>query len=110
VPTQWSSDRRSVPDRHPSCCNLIAVIAWSIASDAIGRRWIINVCQTFCVLILFTVGGLWWTGATSGNAAAGTALVSLNGEIGDLSGIFTDADQLVICCLVSHRHLLLLTV
>ncbi|RSH83089.1 uncharacterized protein EHS24_006746 [Apiotrichum porosum] len=58
-----------------SCCNLIAVIAWSIASDAIGRRWIINVCQTFCVLILFTVGGLWWTGATSGNAAAGTALL-----------------------------------
>jgi MFS transporter, SP family, general alpha glucoside:H+ symporter len=41
----------------------------------LGRRAIVNVCETATVGILFIVGGLHWTGATSGNAAAGTALL-----------------------------------
>ncbi|KIN08770.1 hypothetical protein OIDMADRAFT_48613 [Oidiodendron maius Zn] len=58
-----------------SCCNLLAVMLWSFSTDKFGRRLIINTCQTFVCLILFIVGGLYWTGATTGNAAAGTGLV-----------------------------------
>ncbi|KAK8147894.1 hypothetical protein G3M48_000772 [Beauveria asiatica] len=58
-----------------SCCNLLAVILWSLSTDKLGRRRIINTCETFICVILFTVGGLYWTGATTGNAAAGTALL-----------------------------------
>ncbi|RQM08300.1 hypothetical protein DH86_00001503 [Scytalidium sp. 3C] len=57
-----------------SCCNLLAVILWSFSTDRFGRRIIINTCQTLVCVILFVVGGLYWTGATTGNAAAGTAL------------------------------------
>ena len=48
---------------------------WSFSTDKFGRRLIINTCQTFVCVILFVVGGLYWTGATTGNAAAGTGLV-----------------------------------
>ncbi|OIW26886.1 MFS general substrate transporter [Coniochaeta ligniaria NRRL 30616] len=58
-----------------SCVNLLAVIVWSLSTDKFGRRTIINTCQTLICVILFIVGGLYWTGATTGNAAAGTALV-----------------------------------
>ncbi|KAH7356508.1 general substrate transporter [Rhexocercosporidium sp. MPI-PUGE-AT-0058] len=58
-----------------SCCNLLAVMLWSLSTDKIGRRVVINGCQTFVCVILFIVGGLFWTGATTGNAAAGTALL-----------------------------------
>lgn len=58
-----------------SCCNLLAVTLWSLSTDKFGRRIIINTCQTLVCVILFVVGGLYWTGATTGNAAAGTALV-----------------------------------
>ncbi|KAI5458760.1 hypothetical protein BGZ63DRAFT_432233 [Mariannaea sp. PMI_226] len=60
-----------------SCCNLLAVLIWSLSTDYLGRRMIINSCQTFICVILFTVGALYWTGATTGNAAAGTALSRL---------------------------------
>ncbi|KAH8819233.1 hypothetical protein F5884DRAFT_743652 [Xylogone sp. PMI_703] len=58
-----------------SCCNLLAVMLWSFSTDKFGRRTIINTCQTFICVILFTVGGLYWTGATTGNVAAGTTLL-----------------------------------
>ncbi|CEJ81535.1 Putative Glycoside hydrolase family 78 protein [[Torrubiella] hemipterigena] len=58
-----------------SCCNLLAVILWSFSTDKLGRRTIINTCETFICVILFVVGGLYWTGATNGNAAAATALL-----------------------------------
>ena len=58
-----------------SCCNLLAVLLWSLSTDKLGRRTIINSCQTLVCVVLFAVGGLYWTGATSGNAAAATALV-----------------------------------
>ncbi|KAH8881094.1 MFS general substrate transporter [Thozetella sp. PMI_491] len=58
-----------------SCCNLLAVILWSFSTDYFGRRTIVNGCQTFVCGILFLVGGLHWAGATTGNAAAGTALL-----------------------------------
>lgn len=61
----------------PRCCNLLAVITWALCTDRFGRRTIINVCQTFSCAVLFTVGGLYWTGATAGNAGAGTALVRI---------------------------------
>ena len=48
---------------------------WSFSTDRFGRRMIINICQTLVCVILFLVGGLYWTGATTGNAAGGTALV-----------------------------------
>ncbi|KAN0102857.1 MFS general substrate transporter [Hyaloscypha variabilis] len=60
-----------------SCCNLLAVLMWSLSTDKLGRRIIINSCQTLVCVILFIVGGLYWTGATHGNAAAGTALSKL---------------------------------
>lgn len=50
---------------------------WSFSTDRFGRRIIINTCQTLVCVILFLVGGLYWTGATTGNAAAGTGLVCL---------------------------------
>jgi hypothetical protein len=55
--------------------NLLAVLLWSVSTDAFGRRTIINTCQTLVCVILFICGGLYWTGATTGNAAAGTGLV-----------------------------------
>lgn len=58
-----------------SCCNLLAVIMWSLSTDKLGRRTIINICETLICFILFIVGGLYWAGATNGNAAAATALV-----------------------------------
>lgn len=36
---------------------------------------IINTCETFVCAILFIVGGIYWTGASKGNAAAGTGLL-----------------------------------
>ncbi|KAK6371393.1 hypothetical protein LTS17_009124 [Exophiala oligosperma] len=58
-----------------SCCNLLAVLCWSLTTDKFGRRTIINTCETAVCVILFVVGGLYWTGATTGNASAGTALL-----------------------------------
>lgn len=52
-----------------------------MSTDKLGRRTIINSCETFVCTVLFIVGALHWTGATSGNAAAGTALVSLHPRI-----------------------------
>ncbi len=52
-------------------------MVWSFSTDRFGRRIIINACQTLVCVILFIVGGLYWTGATTGNAASGTALVRL---------------------------------
>ncbi|PON23295.1 hypothetical protein TGAM01_v207822 [Trichoderma gamsii] len=57
-----------------SCCNLLAVLLWSLTTDKLGRRTIVNSCETLVCVVLFVVGGLFWTGATTGNAAAGTAL------------------------------------
>lgn len=48
---------------------------WSFSTDKLGRRTIINSCETFVCMVLFTVGGLYWTGATKGNEAGGTALL-----------------------------------
>ncbi|KAH8677975.1 general substrate transporter [Xylariales sp. PMI_506] len=58
-----------------ACSNLVAVIAWAVAADRFGRRIIINSCHTFVCAILFLVGSLYWTGATTGNTAAGTLLL-----------------------------------
>ncbi|KAK5053225.1 hypothetical protein LTR84_002199 [Exophiala bonariae] len=58
-----------------SCCNLLAVLLWAGSVDKLGRRTIINTCQTATCGILFIVGGLHWSGATTGNASAGTALL-----------------------------------
>ncbi|KAM0514528.1 hypothetical protein ACHAPE_006823 [Trichoderma viride] len=66
-----------------SCCNLLAVLLWSLSTDKLGRRTIVNCCETLVCVVLFVVGGLFWTGATTGNAAAGTGLVRLH-SIGNL--------------------------
>ncbi|KAL7893150.1 general substrate transporter [Trichoderma sp. SZMC 28014] len=58
-----------------SCCNLLAVLLWSLSTDKLGRRTIVNSCETLVCVVLFVVGGLFWTGATTGNAAAGTGLL-----------------------------------
>lgn len=58
------------------CCNLLAVLLWSLFTDKLGRRTIINVCETFVTCILFIVGAMNYSGATGSNAAAGTGLVS----------------------------------
>ncbi|RAO72321.1 uncharacterized protein BHQ10_008333 [Talaromyces amestolkiae] len=58
-----------------SCVNLLAVLVWSFTTDKFGRRTIINTCQTVVCVILFLCGGLYWTGATNGNAKAGTGLL-----------------------------------
>jgi hypothetical protein len=55
---------------------LLAVLLWAVTSDEFGRRTILLPLQTFLCFVLFTVGGLYWSGATTGNVAAGTALVS----------------------------------
>lgn len=49
---------------------------WSLSTDKFGRRTIVNSCQTLVVVILFAVGAMYWTGATTGNKKAGAALVS----------------------------------
>jgi sugar porter (SP) family MFS transporter len=58
-----------------SCCNLLAVLLWSLSTDKLGRRTIVNVCETSVTVILFIVGGLYYTGATTGNVAASNALL-----------------------------------
>lgn len=55
--------------------NLLAVLLWSLSTDKLGRRTIITVAETFVVIVLCAVGGLYWTGATTGIESAGTALV-----------------------------------
>jgi hypothetical protein len=95
-----------------SCCNLLAVILWSLSTDKFGRRLIINGCQTFICVILFIVGGLYWTGATTNNAQAGTALVCFTCIklfdfillICSLAGYLLLLDLLV----PDHRHVVLL--
>ncbi|KXS93736.1 hypothetical protein AC578_994 [Pseudocercospora eumusae] len=57
------------------CCNLLAVLFWSLTADYLGRRLTVNSCQTLVCVILVIVGSLYWTGATQDNAAAGTALL-----------------------------------
>lgn len=59
-----------------SCVNLLAVLLWSLTTDKLGRRSILLPCQTILCVVLFVVGGLDWSGATTGNVGAGTALVS----------------------------------
>lgn len=73
-----------------SCVNTMALIVWVLSVDKLGRRWFVAVGQTIAVFSCFTVGGLWYTGASSGNAAAGTALVSQGIACADL--------ELFICC------------
>lgn len=58
-----------------SCVNLLAVILWSLTADKVGRRITICTAETACVCILFAVGGLYWSGATTGAVSAGTALL-----------------------------------
>ncbi|KAL1404926.1 hypothetical protein Q8F55_008538 [Vanrija albida] len=60
-----------------SCCNLLAVTLWSLSTDKLGRRMIVNCGQTLCCIILFVVGALYYTGATTGHAKAGTALLAI---------------------------------
>lgn len=60
-----------------SCVNLLAVLLWAVTSDKLGRRSILLPCQTFLCFVLFTVGGLHWSGATTGNVGAGTALLAI---------------------------------
>ena len=63
------------------CVNLLAVLLWSLTTDKLGRRTIFLPCQTLLVVILFVVGGLHFSGATTTNATAGTALVSIISEV-----------------------------
>jgi hypothetical protein len=72
--------------------NLAAVLLWCLSTDKLGRRTLLLPLQTLLCFILFTVGGLYWSGATTGAVAAGTALVSLIQE----------------ASLTSARHLLFL--
>ncbi|KAL1893354.1 hypothetical protein Sste5346_006532 [Sporothrix stenoceras] len=65
-----------------SCVNLFSMICWCLSTDFVGRRLIVNCCQTFATVILFVVGALWYTGAQDGSVTGGTVL-------------------LVICCLWS---------
>lgn len=60
-----------------SCCNLLATIFWCLTTDLLGRRWMINTFQTFTCVSLFLVGGLYWTGASGGNVAAGKGLLAV---------------------------------
>jgi hypothetical protein len=46
--------------RH-SCVNLLAIALWSLTTDKLGRHLIVNVLETFVVLICFIVGALYWT-------------------------------------------------
>lgn len=59
-----------------SCVALLAITLWALSADRLGRRMIVNVCETCVVVICFIVGALYWTGASTGNKAAGSALVS----------------------------------
>jgi hypothetical protein len=75
-----------------SCVSLLAVLLWSLTTDKLGRRTILLPCQTLLVVILFVVGGLHFSGATAtdptaANAAAGTALVSIDGRSCDKQNI-----------------------
>ena len=49
---------------------------WSLVADKYGRRYIVTCVQTLVCVLLFVVGGLYYTGASMGNVAAGTGLVS----------------------------------
>ncbi|KAL1891069.1 hypothetical protein Sste5346_007894 [Sporothrix stenoceras] len=60
-----------------SCCNLLATIFWCLTTDIIGRRLMINIFQTFTCVALFLVGGLYWTGPSLGNVAAGKGLLAV---------------------------------
>jgi SP family general alpha glucoside:H+ symporter-like MFS transporter len=56
----------------------MALLIWALTADKFGRRTIINSFQTLVCIILFVVGGLFYTGATDpamATAATGTALV-----------------------------------
>ncbi|ORX37529.1 general substrate transporter [Kockovaella imperatae] len=69
-----------------SCCNLLAIMLWSAFTDKLGRRLIINYCETFVTIILLVVGGMYYTGATPGNGQTeSTNAAASNG-------------LLVICC------------
>ena len=59
-----------------SCVNLISIILWALFTDRIGRRLIVCVLETLVVVVCFIVGGLYYTGASLGNAKAATGLVS----------------------------------
>lgn len=67
-----------------------------MSADTLGRRTIVCTCETLVVVILFIVGGLNYTGATSGNVAAGNGLVSGSAFSSRLHTY--DLPQLVICC------------
>jgi MFS transporter, SP family, general alpha glucoside:H+ symporter len=75
------------------------VLLWSLTADKLGRRAIINICETSVCVILFVVGGLYWTGATTGNAAAGTALVRIIVFACNNRDLVLTLSQLVICCI-----------
>jgi len=53
-------------------------MVWSFSTDRLGRRTIINTCQTLVCIILFVVGALYWTNATKGNGKAATALLVIS--------------------------------
>ena len=57
------------------CCNLLAILIWSLTTDKLGRRLYICCCETFVCGILLIVGGLNWSGATGSNTKSGTALL-----------------------------------
>ncbi|TXT04812.1 hypothetical protein VHUM_04080 [Vanrija humicola] len=65
----------AVPTLTFSCVNLLAVTLWSLSTDKLGRRVFVTWGQTFCCVVLFLVGALYYAGATKGNAAAGTGLL-----------------------------------
>ena len=58
-----------------SCSNLVATILWTFSTDRFGRRIIVNTCHTLVCVLLFVVGGLYWTGASHGNVVGGTVLL-----------------------------------
>jgi hypothetical protein len=67
---------RGFPQLNNRCCNLAAVLLWALVADKLGRRYIVTGVQTLVCVILFVVGGLYYKGASNGNVAAGTGLVS----------------------------------
>jgi hypothetical protein len=60
--------------------------------------------QTFLVVILFVVGGLQWSGATTGNVAAGTALVRVLVEARRMIVLTTPACNLLLLDLLFPGH------
>lgn len=71
-----------------------------MTTDKLGRRSILLPCQTILCVVLFIVGGLDWSGATSGNVSAGTALVSPFRHLQRLLHSTNHENaQLAICCL-----------